>query len=50
VKAAPKTTAEKLAILLKDVEIDDALKMLETHYDAQFTIIDDDVTVELQAA
>jgi hypothetical protein len=50
VKATPKTTAEKLAILLKDVEIDDALKMLETHYDAQFTIIDDDATVELQAA
>jgi hypothetical protein len=50
VKATPKTTAEKLAILLKDVDIDDALKMLETHYDAQFTIIDDDVTVELQAA
>lgn len=50
VKATPKTTAEKLATLLKNVEMDEALKLLEAHYDAQFTIIDDNNDVDFAAA
>ena len=52
VKAAPKTTAEKLVALLKDVEMDDALKMLGIHYNAEFTIVadDDDVEAEISQA